>query len=365
MHGLSYFLFSQAKPFWLAMVSSSGCRASALAVSAILNQTQLLRHVADGYRGRVFSTIESMTWGTMMFSMTAGAASEFYPVRAIASAAGVLSGSTSLFWALADWRGKIPEPPPRPNNMDEPFELKGKRVLVTGAARRIGGVALALAREGARVAIHYGSSREEAQATAAECEQLSGQPALLLRARLEHVGEIAAMFDAIEAQWGGLDALVNNAARFARRNVFEITESDWDEVHAVNLKAAFFCAQHAARLMRKAGVPGRIVNMSSLGGLQAWAEHVHYNASKAGLIHMTRALAKALAPDITVNSVAPGFIPFDDRDYSQTKEGPVSQTPVRRAGRVEEVAEAVLFFLRSANYITGQTLAVDGGLSIR
>lgn len=250
--------------------------------------------------------------------------------------------------------------------LDEPFALPGKRALVTGSAQRIGrAIALRLAREGAQLAIHYATSRTEAEATAAECEQLSGKPSLLLQARLQDVSEIAAMFASVETQWGGLDVLVNNAARFTRRDVFEITEADWDEVHSVNLKAAFFCAQHAARLMRKAAVPGRIVNLSSLGGLQAWAEHVHYNASKAGVIHMTRALAKALAPDITVNSVAPGFIPFDERDYSQTKEGPVALTPVQRPGRPEEIADAVVFFIRSANYITGQTLAVDGGLSIR
>lgn len=250
--------------------------------------------------------------------------------------------------------------------MTDPFPLAGKRILVTGAARRIGrGIALALAAEGARVAIHYSTSHGEAQSAAAECTRLSGMEAAVYRARLDRVPDIAALFDAVREDWGGLDALVNNAARFTRRDVFDITEADWDEVLDVNLKAVFFCAQHAARLMRAEGVPGRIVNLSSLGGLQAWAEHVHYNASKAGVIHMTRALAKALAPDITVNSVAPGFIPFEERDYAQTQEGPVSQTPAGRAGRVEEVASAVLFFLRSANYITGQTLAVDGGLSIR
>ena len=250
--------------------------------------------------------------------------------------------------------------------LDEPFAIAGKRALVTGSARRVGrGIALALAREGAQLAIHYSTSRGEAEDTAAECTRLSGYQSLLLQANLENDAEIDTLFEAIDAQWHGLDILVNNAARFTRRDVLQITESDWDEVHSVNLKATFFCAQHAARLMRRNAGPGRIVNMSSLGGLQAWAEHVHYNASKAGVIHMTRALAKALAPDITVNSVAPGFIPFEDRDYSQTKEGPVRLTPVGRPGTVEEVAEAVLFFIRSANYVTGQTLAVDGGLSIR
>jgi 3-oxoacyl-[acyl-carrier protein] reductase/pteridine reductase len=242
-----------------------------------------------------------------------------------------------------------------------PFDLRGKTVLVTGAARRIGrSIALRLAAEGARVAIHYSTSEEEARRTAAEC---GGAP--VFRANLEHVAEIAEMFGRVASTLGRLDALVNNAARFTRRNVLEVSEADWDFIHSVNLKAYFFCAQQAARLMRAQGAPGRIVNISSLGGLQAWAEHVPYCASKAGVIHMTRALAKALAPDITVNSVAPGFIPFEARDYTQTSEGMIRDTPAGRAGHADEAADAVLFFLRAPGYITGQTIAVDGGLSLR
>src|SRR5678815_4596755 len=143
--------------------------------------------------------------------------------------------------------------------------LEGKIVLVTGAAKRIGrGIALRLAREGARVAIHYSNSQEQAQATAAEC---GGAP--IFRANLEKVSEIERLFADVEAHFGRLDGLVNNAARFTRIEPLKITEADWDFIHDVNLKATFFCCQQAAKRML-AGDGGRIVNLSSLGGLRPW-----------------------------------------------------------------------------------------------
>jgi NAD(P)-dependent dehydrogenase (short-subunit alcohol dehydrogenase family) len=236
--------------------------------------------------------------------------------------------------------------------------MKGKVVLVTGAAKRIGrGIALRLAESGARVAIHYFESEDAAQRTAEEC---GGAP--LFRANLESVEEIGRMFAEVEERCGRLDGLVNNAARFTRFDPLEITEKDWDFIHSVNLKAVFFCCQGAARLMRKTG-GGRIVNVSSLGGIRPWAEHAHYCASKAGVIMLTRALAKALAPEITVNSVAPGVIPFDDID--ERGKAMLAATPAQRGGTPAEVADAVLYFLKATNFITGQILAVDGGLSQR
>lgn len=242
--------------------------------------------------------------------------------------------------------------------MDRPTALKGKTVLVTGAAKRIGrGIALRLAAEGARVAIHYHRSEEEARATARACGD-----APLFRANLESVAEIEGLFADVARRLGRLDGLVNNAARFTRRNVLEITEADWDFIHSVNLKSVFFCCREAARLMQRSG-GGRIVNISSLGGIRPWAEHVHYCASKAGVIMLTRALAKALAPEITVNSVAPGVIPFEDIDERGRRM--IDVTPARRGGTPEEVAGAVVYFLGASNFITGQVLAVDGGLSQR
>jgi 3-oxoacyl-[acyl-carrier protein] reductase/pteridine reductase len=230
--------------------------------------------------------------------------------------------------------------------------------LITGAAKRIGrGIAVRLAREGARVCIHYRSSEAEARRTAEECGG-----AELFRANLESVSEIERMFREVEERMGGLDWLVNNAARFTRFDPIEITERDWDFIHSVNLKATFFCCQQGARLMKKAG-GGRIVNISSLGGIRPWSKHAHYCASKAGVIMLTRALAKAWAPEISVNSVAPGVIPFDDLDERGKRL--IERTPARRGGTPEEIAEAVLYFLRASNFVTGQVLAVDGGLSQR
>lgn len=237
-------------------------------------------------------------------------------------------------------------------------DLAGKVVLVTGAAKRIGrGIALRLAREGARVAIHYSSSEAEARTTAAECGN-----APIFRANLEKVAEIESLFAAVGDHFGRLDGLVNNAARFTRFHPFDVTEKDWDFIHSVNLKATFFCCQQGGKLMMRGG-GGRIVNISSLGGIRPWAEHAHYCASKAGVIHMTRALAKALAPHITVNSVAPGVIPFNDLDqYSIPM---VEATPAKRPGTADEIADAVVFFLKASNFVTGELIAVDGGLNLR
>jgi 3-oxoacyl-[acyl-carrier protein] reductase/pteridine reductase len=237
------------------------------------------------------------------------------------------------------------------------MSLQAKVVLVTGAAKRVGrGIALRLAEEGARVAIHYRGSEAEARRTAEECR------AELFRANLESVEEIGRMFAEVEQRLGRLDGLVNNAARFTRFDPLAITEKDWDFIHSVNLKAVFFCCQNGARLMLKSG-GGRIVNLSSLGGIRPWAEHAHYCASKAGVIMLTRALAKAWAPRITVNSVAPGVIPFEDIDERGKKL--IEATPAGRGGTPAEIADAVVYFLKATEFVTGQVLAVDGGLSQR
>ncbi len=241
---------------------------------------------------------------------------------------------------------------------NRPSELAGKVVLITGAAKRIGrAIALRLAQEGARVAIHYHQSEEDARRTAAECGG-----AELFRANLESVQEIRRMFEDLEQRMGRLDGLVNNAARFTRLDPLDITEQDWDFIHSVNLKAVFFCCQSGARLMRKSG-GGQIVNISSLGGIRPWAGHAHYCSSKAGVIMLTRALAKAFAPAIAVNSVAPGVISFGDLDDRAKRL--VEATPAGRSGTAGEVAETVVYFLKATTFVTGQVLAVDGGLSQR
>jgi NAD(P)-dependent dehydrogenase (short-subunit alcohol dehydrogenase family) len=236
--------------------------------------------------------------------------------------------------------------------------LHGKVVLVTGAAKRVGrSIALRLAREGASVAIHYSTSADEAQKTAEECGG-----AATFRADLENVSEIEAMFAAVDRHFGRLDGLVNNAARFTRIDPIDVTEADWDFIHNVNLKATFFCCREAGRRMKAQG-QGRIVNISSLGGLRPWADHAHYCASKAGVIMLTKALAKSFGPGVTVNSVAPGVIPFGET--IEGLEGMIRSTPARRTGTGDEIADAVTFFLSATDFITGQILAVDGGLSLK
>ncbi len=235
---------------------------------------------------------------------------------------------------------------------------RAKRVLVTGAAKRIGRViAIELSRRGFDVAVHYHTSRAEAEQVAREC---NGAP--LFQADLSKVPEIRRLFADVREKFGALDCLVNNAARFTRFPPLDITEEDWDFIHDVNLKATFFCCQQAAPQMQEQGA-GRIVNISSLGGLRPWASHVHYCASKAGVVMLTKALAKALAPKIAVNSVAPGVIAFGDVD--ERVQRMIDATPMRKPGTPEDVADAVHFFLTAPDFITGQILAVDGGLSQR
>jgi NAD(P)-dependent dehydrogenase (short-subunit alcohol dehydrogenase family) len=231
-------------------------------------------------------------------------------------------------------------------------------VLVTGAAKRIGrAIAIRLHQAGYRVAIHYGGSEKEARATAEECGS-----APLLQADLEKVEDIKRMFREVEDRLGSLYGLVNNAARFTRRDPLDLTEADWDFIHNVNLKATFFCCQQGALLMKKSSA-GRIVNMSSLGGIRPWEMYAHYCASKAGVIMLTRALAKAFAPEITVNSVAPGVILASAED--PRAQDLIANTPAKRSGTPEEIADAVLYFLNASNFVTGQIMAIDGGLSQR
>jgi len=230
-------------------------------------------------------------------------------------------------------------------------------VLVTGSAKRIGrAIALRLAKEGAKVAIHYSGSEAEARATASECGN-----APVFQANLEHVAEIEKLFDGVHKHFGRIDGVVNNAARFTQFNPLDITEQDWDFIHSVNLKATFFCCQRAAKYMLKEPDGGRIVNMSSLGGIRPWSDHAHYCASKAGVIMLTKALSKAFAPRVTVNSVAPGVILFGEPD--QRAKDLIAKTPMCRPGTGDDIADAVLFFLSTTTFITGQIMAVDGGLS--
>lgn len=237
--------------------------------------------------------------------------------------------------------------------------LEGQAALVTGAAKRIGrSIALKLAVEGADVMVNYGTSRAEAEATASEIRAL-GRRAVTWQADVSRKAEVVAMFAAVEKEFGRLDLLVNNAGQFFAANFEELTEEQWDGIMAANLKSQFFCCQAAAPIMKRQG-RGRIVNLSSLGGMLPWPAFTHYCVSKAGVIMLTRCLARGLGPEILVNSVAPGTIQFPgeppDEDYMR-------RVPLHRTGTGEDIAETVAFLARS-DFITGQIFAVDGGRSL-
>lgn len=249
------------------------------------------------------------------------------------------------------------------SNKNQKRALAGQVALVTGAGRRIGReIALTLGRAGASVVVNYNHSRAEAQTTVDEIK-VGGADAVALRADVASPAQVRRMFRAVERRFGQLDLLVNNSAIFFPVKWDQLTEKHWDRILAVNLKGPFFCAQEAGRLMRPRK-RGQIINISSLGGLQAWPDYMHYCSSKAGLIMLTRCLAKALAPEIRVNSIAPGTILFPGEKRSRVIESVIRATPLQKAGRAEDVARMVLYLACHGDFITGQIFPVDGGKSI-
>lgn len=237
--------------------------------------------------------------------------------------------------------------------------LEGRVALVTGGAKRIGrSIVEKLAAEGADVVINYASSQDEAENLASVVRRL-GRRSLAIHANVARKNEVQRMFQTIEREFSRLDILVNNAGMFFAADFMDLTEEQWDSILSTNLKSQFLCAQAAAPLLKRSG-GGRIINISSLGGILPWPKFTHYCVSKAGVIMLTRCLARALAPEILVNSVAPGTIQFPgetpDEDY-------IRRAPLHRTGKGSEIAEAV-FYLATAAFVTGQILAVDGGRSL-
>jgi NAD(P)-dependent dehydrogenase (short-subunit alcohol dehydrogenase family) len=238
--------------------------------------------------------------------------------------------------------------------------LAGKTALVTGAAKRIGRtIALRLAEAGANVAITYLGSQAEAEATTGELAAF-GVEAMAIRADLTDPLSIREAVAEVVATFGHLDLLVNNAGVFESAALESITVEQWDNMFATNTRAPFLVAQAAYPHLRAAR--GRIVHIGSLGGTHAWPTHGHYCTSKAALHMLSQTMAKAWAPEISVNCVAPGMIV--QGEVSEAYLHFAERTPMRRNGTAEDVAEAVLFFATGPHFITGQLLAVDGGLGL-
>ena len=239
--------------------------------------------------------------------------------------------------------------------------LIGKVALVTGAAKRIGrSVALRLASEGADVIVNYRGSKAKAEEVVAQISA-TGRRAMGIRADVAKRTDVLALFATIEKEFGRLDILVNNAGMFFPAKFEELTEEQWDTILDANLKSQFLCSQTAAPMLRRSG-QGRIVNFASLGGLLAWPAYTHYCVSKAGVIMLTRCLARALAPEITVNAVAPGTISFPG-DAPEIAENFIRRAPMGRTGGPEDIDDAVMFLVQ-APFITGQVIVVDGGRTL-
>ena len=239
--------------------------------------------------------------------------------------------------------------------------LAGKVALVTGAAKRIGrSVALRLASEGADVIVNYRASRAEADEVVAQISA-TGRRAMAVRADVAKRTDVLALFATVEKEFGRLDILINNAGMFFRAKFEELTEEQWDTILDANLKSQFLCSQTAAPMLRRSG-QGRIINFASLGGLLAWPAYTHYCVSKAGVIMLTRCLARALAPEITVNAVAPGTISFPG-DAPEIAQDFIRRAPMGRTGGPQDIDDAVMFLIQ-APFITGQVIVVDGGRTL-
>ena len=258
--------------------------------------------------------------------------------------------------------------------------LTGKTAFVTGGARRIGrAIALSLAQAGADVAISYRSSHAEAAQTSAEIAAL-GRRSVVVECEVRSESSVRAAVAAVAAEFGRLDLLVNNAAVFASAALESLTLNEWDATFETNARGPFLVAREALPHLRAAR--GRIVNIGSLGGFHPWAGHAHYCASKAALHMLTQTMAKAFAPEVSVNCVAPGWIEINDSRDAAVSHPSVAaateaerraelararfaaKTPMGRNGSAADVAQAILFFATGPHFITGQTLAVDGGLGL-
>lgn len=243
-------------------------------------------------------------------------------------------------------------------------DLKGKTVFITGAARRLGkAIALAMARSGANVAFTFRSSTSEAAQTLKEIEA-TGVQTLAFECDLRQPESTQKAVDNVLKHFHQIDLLINNAAVFETANIEAITPEQWDEVFAVNVRAPFLVSQSCIPSLRS--TQGRIINMGSLGGEKPWATHAHYCSSKAALHMLTQVMAKALAPEIAVNCVAPGMI-----DAGTGEKDPAllqrlaAHTPMKKNGSPQDIVSAVMYFATAPHFVTGQILTVDGGLSLR
>ena len=255
-----------------------------------------------------------------------------------------------------------------PESLAKP--LRDKTVLITGGAKRLGrAAALRLAQAGADVAITFLKSGREARDTVVEISAL-GVRAFALRCDVTDESQVREMMSEAGRELGRIDVLVNNAANYETVDFENLTVPQWDAIFASNARGPFLVSREALKWMRRKRGKGsgplqaKIINLGSLGGIRPWATHAHYCSSKAALHMLTKVMAKALAPEIAVNAVAPGMIELGEKSAAAFMRRMAKETPMQRNGRGEEIAEAVLFFATAPQFITGQILTVDGGLGL-
>jgi NAD(P)-dependent dehydrogenase (short-subunit alcohol dehydrogenase family) len=240
--------------------------------------------------------------------------------------------------------------------------LLGKSVLITGGARRLGrGTALAMAAAGADVAITFRNSAADAQHTVIDLASFGGR-AVAIRCDVTDQKSVRAAIKETARELGGLDVLVTNAANYETAEFDKLTVKQWDAIFASNTRGPFLVSQEALKLLRARR--GKIINMGSLGGLRPWPTNAHYCSSKAAVHMLTKVMAMALAPEIAVNCVAPGMIDLGEKAAAGFMRKMAKQTPMQRNGTDKEIAAAVMFFATAPHFITGQILAVDGGLGL-
>jgi pteridine reductase len=248
--------------------------------------------------------------------------------------------------------------------MSSPNSLKNQVALITGAARRIGAsIARTLHAQGADVAIHYRESGEAANAVAADLNAVRADSAATFAADLTDLASLNALVDDVRAWRSRLDILVNNASSFYPTPVGKITEDQWDDLIGTNLKAPLFLSQAVLPALREAR--GVIINIVDVHSQRPLRNHTVYGPAKAGLAMLTRSLAKDLAPEVRVNGVSPGAILWPENGMSSAaKDAILEQIPLGRQGTPEDIAGAVLFLAKDADYVTGQIIAIDGGRSM-